>query len=94
MAKSVAAWLDIEWMPQEVHVRMGESVKATYIQCRNDDKDDVGEIMMQVSDDLFARWDEYNADAFVNAWDIGNYVADYLTSKSGSETCACSTEIV
>ncbi|KAL3770494.1 hypothetical protein ACHAWU_009333 [Discostella pseudostelligera] len=94
MAKSVAAWLDAEWMPQEVHVKMGTSVKNTYISCRNKGMDDVAEIMTQVTDDLYERWSEYNADAFVNAWDIGNYVADYLIAKSGSETCGCSTTIV
>ena len=94
MAKSVAAWLDAEWMPQEVHVKMGSSVKNTYISCRDKGMDDVAEIMTQVTDDLYARWSEYNADAFVNAWDVGNYVADYLIAKSGSETCGCSTTIV
>jgi hypothetical protein len=94
MAKSVAAWLDAEWMPQEVHIKMGSSVKNTYISCRNKGMDDVAEIMTQVTDDLYARWSEYNADAFVNAWDVGNYVADYLIAKSGSETCGCSTTIV
>jgi hypothetical protein len=94
MAMSVAAWLDAEWMPQEVHVKMGTSVKRTYISCRNRGMDDVAEIMTQVTDDLYERWSEYNADAFVNAWDIGNYVADYLIAKSGSETCGCSTAIV
>lgn len=94
MANSVAAWLDAEWMPQEVHVKMGLSVKSTYISCRNKGMDDVAEIMTQVTDDLYERWSDYNADAFVNAWDVGNYVADYLIAKSGSETCGCSTIIV
>ncbi|KAL7463657.1 hypothetical protein ACHAXS_004018 [Conticribra weissflogii] len=93
MAKSIALWLDDEWMPQEVHVRMGASVKATYIQCRKDGVDDVAAIMTQVTDDLYEKWSEYDKDAFVNAWDIGNYVADYLISKSGSETCGCSNKI-
>ena len=94
MAKSVAAWLDAEWMPQEIHVRMGMSVKSSYISCRGGGMDDVAQIMTQVTDDLYDRWSEYNADAFVNAWDVGNYVADYLIAKSGSETCGCSTKIV
>ncbi|KAL7431162.1 hypothetical protein ACHAXM_002549 [Skeletonema potamos] len=94
MAKSVAAWLDEEWMPQEIHIKMGISVKNTYIQCRSNGVDDVAEIMTQVTDDLYEKWAEYNADAFVNAWDLGNYVADYLIAKSGSETCGCSTKIV
>lgn len=94
MGKSLAAWLDEEWLPQEIHVKMGISVKNTYVKCRTEGKDDVAEIMTQVTDDLFENWAEYNADAFVNAWDLGNYVADYLIAKSGSETCGCSTKIV
>jgi len=94
MADSVAAWLDEEWMPQEVHVKMGTSVKNTYVACRSKGIKEVAEIMTQVTDDLFERWAEYNADAFVNAWDVGNYVSDYLIAKSGSETCGCSTKIV
>mmetsp|Transcript_6770 Transcript_6770/g.11034 ORF Transcript_6770/g.11034 Transcript_6770/m.11034 type:complete len:178 (-) Transcript_6770:1444-1977(-) len=94
MGKSLAAWLDEEWLPQEIHVKMGISVKNTYVQCRTKGVDDVAEIMTQVTDDLFENWAEYNADAFVNAWDLGNYVADYLIAKSGSETCGCSTKIV
>ena len=50
--------------------------------------------MTEVTDKLCEKWSEYNADAFVNAWDVGNYVADYLIAKSGSETCGCSTKIV
>jgi len=80
-------------MPQDIHVQMGISVKATYIQCRNDGINDVAEIMTEVTDKLCEKWSEYNADAFVNAWDVGNYVADYLIAKSGSETCGCSTKI-
>lgn len=94
MAKSVAAWLDAEWMPQEIHVKMGMSVKNSYVYCRGKGMEDVAQIMTQVTDDLYDRWSEYNADAFVNAWDVGNYVADYLIAKSGSETCGCSTKIV
>lgn len=94
MAKSVAAWLDIEWMPQEIHIKMGASVKKSYISCRTRGIEEVAEIMTQVTEDLYEKWSEYNADAFVNAWDVGNYVADYLISKSGSETCGCSAKIV
>ena len=81
-------------MPQEIHIKIGNSVKTTYIQCRNNGINDVAEIMTQTTDNLFANWSEYNADAFVNAWDVGNYVADYLIAKSGSETCGCSTKII
>lgn len=94
MARSVAAWLDVEWMPQEIHIKIGTSVKNSYIACRTRGIEEVAEIMTQVTEDLYDKWSEYNADAFVNAWDVGNYVADYLIAKSGSETCGCSTKIV
>lgn len=81
-----------KWMPQEVHVRMGESAKASYIATREAGKDDVMDIMMQVSSDLEANWKQYD-DAFVNAYDVGNYVADYLTKRSGNEGCECSSQI-
>ena len=51
------------------------------------------DILMAVSNDLDANWQEYNADAFVNAWDIGNYVSDYLIKRSGNEGCECSSPI-
>ena len=93
IAKSLADWLDDEWMPQEVHTKMGVSVKNTYITCRSNGVDDVATIMTDVTDDLYEQWEIYDKDAFVNAWDIGNYVSDYLIAKAGAETCGCSTKI-
>ena len=52
------------------------------------------DIMMQVSSDLESNWRQYDKDAFVNAWDIGNYVSDYLTQRSGNEGCECSSQIM
>jgi hypothetical protein len=73
---------------------MAESAKKSYISCREGGQDDIMDILMQVSDDLSDDWAKYDADAFVNAWDIANYVADYLTKASGNEGCACSEAIV
>ena len=80
-------------MPQQIHVKMGESAKISYITMRNAGSDDVMDIMMQVSSDLETNWKEYDSDAFVSAWDVGNYVADYLTKRSGNEGCECSSQI-
>jgi hypothetical protein len=94
LADSIVRWLDSEWMPQEVHIRMAMSAKNSYVQCRESGTSDVMDIMMQISTDLDADWMQlYDADAFVNAWDVGNYAADYLTKKSGNEGCACSSEL-
>ena len=78
MADSVIAWLDAEWIPQQVHIDMAESAKRSYIQCRESGQKDVMDVMMQISNDLDKNWAKYNDDAFVNAWDIGNYCSDYL----------------
>jgi hypothetical protein len=94
LAESIARWLDQEWIPQEVHIKMGESAKASYIRMREAGEDDVMDIMMQISGDLEKNWQEYDKDAFVNAYDIANYASDYLIQRSGGETCACSSEIV
>jgi hypothetical protein len=93
MAESIIRWLDSEWMPQEVHVSMAESAKQSYIQCRESGQHDVMDIMMCISQTLDSNWQEYDADAFVNAWEIGNYCSDYLVSVSGNEGCECSSEI-
>ena len=81
-------------MPQEVHVQMAQSAKSSYVSCRESGRNDLMDIMMQVSSDLESNWRQYDKDAFVNAWDIGNYVSDYLTQRSGNEGCECSSQIM
>jgi len=93
LAKSLAGWLDQEWMPQEVHVRMGESAKRSFVKARESGENTIAPIMMSVAGDLEANWAEYDDDAFVNAWDIGNYVSDYLMDRIGNEGCGCNAEI-
>lgn len=82
----------MQWIPQECHRRMGEAAKTSYIAMREAGKDDVMDIMVQVASDLEKNWKEYD-DAFVNAYDVGNYVADYLTQQSGNDGCECSSQI-
>ena len=83
----------MKWMPQEVHIQMGKSAKISYIACRESGKDEIMDIMMKVADDLEGNWKAYDADAFVNAWDIGNYVSAYLLQRSGEEGCDCNAKI-
>ena len=103
IATSVQAMLDTEWMPQTIHSKMGQSVKQSYIKVRqnrssssnDDDNDDdlIMTIMTTVADDLIANWKDYDKDAFVNAWDIANYVSDFLTTKVNGDGCGCSAKI-
>jgi hypothetical protein len=94
MALSIAQFLDQEWMPQEVHVRMADCAKKSYVSCREAGETDVMSIMTSVSESLEKRWKEFDDDAFVSAWDVGNYVADYLTKRAGIEGCSCSSNVV
>jgi hypothetical protein len=94
MANSLQRMLDTEWMPQEIHMKMAQRVKESYINCRTaDETADIMTIMTTVADDLTAHWTEYDKDAFVNAWDIANYVSDFLATKAGGESCGCSSKI-
>lgn len=95
MADSIIRWLDSEWMPQPVHIAMANRCKETYIKYRTGGETDLMAMMTYIADDLNANWKEYNKDAFVNAWDISNYVSDYLTSKRDGdiEQCECSSKI-
>ena len=94
LADSVQRWLDSEWMPQEVHRRLGEACKQSYVACREAGQDDLMMIMTTTADNLSDKWDdEYNKDAFVGAWDVTNYVSDFLTAKAGIEGCQCSATI-
>eukprot|EP00591_Stephanopyxis_turris_P005048 CAMPEP_0195514102 /NCGR_PEP_ID=MMETSP0794_2-20130614/5591_1 /TAXON_ID=515487 /ORGANISM="Stephanopyxis turris, Strain CCMP 815" /LENGTH=118 /DNA_ID=CAMNT_0040642271 /DNA_START=291 /DNA_END=647 /DNA_ORIENTATION=- len=94
MAASIVSWLDAEWIPQQVHIDMAQVAKNTYVTCRKAGDADVASIMMQIADDLNDSWKEFDADAFVNAWDIGNYCADYMTERAGIERCACSEVVM
>ena len=80
-------------MPQEVHMQMGLCAKESYIKEREAGNADIMTIMMTVADDLSDNWQKYDKDAFVNAYDIANYVSDYLVKRSGQEACDCSAEI-
>lgn len=93
LADSLQRMLDTEWMPQEVHARMAASVKQSYVNCRESGEADLMAIMTTTADDLMEKWNEYDKDAFVNAWDISNYVSDFLTSKTGVQGCECTQKI-
>lgn len=96
LSKSIQLWLDNEWMIQNIHVLIGKQCKDTYIQCRLNNDHDLMSIMMKIVDDLTLNWyDIYHQDAFVNPYDISNYVSDYFTTKINTEQeqCNCSSTI-
>ncbi|KAL7570945.1 hypothetical protein ACA910_002576 [Epithemia clementina (nom. ined.)] len=94
LADSVQRWLDAEWMPQGIHKTMGQSCKHSLLECQNSGVHDLMAVMMTVANDLEEDWStKYEQDAFVNPWDVTNYVSDYLTQKSGIEGCECSAKL-
>ena len=93
LAASITGWLDQEWMPQEVHVQMAESAKLSYITSRNSGQHNIADVLHRVADDLNENWSKFDKDAFVNAFDIANYVADYLHLRAGEDGCGCSATI-
>lgn len=85
--------LTFQWMPQEVHHRLAGSAKQSYITCREAGEADLMAIMTTIADDLTENWSDYDADAFIGAWDVVNYCSDYLVQVSGGESCDCSQKI-
>jgi hypothetical protein len=72
---------------------MGACAARTYVNARREGDGEIMSIMMRVASELDQNWEDFDADAFVNAWDVANYVSDYLTKRSGSEGCECSNKI-
>ena len=51
-------------------------------------------VMTIIVDELVKNWNQYDKDAFVNAWDIGNYASDYLHQRIDPvDTCGCAANI-
>ena len=90
LATSVTEWLNNEWIIQDCHASIGNLVKEKYIEGRLTEKiNDLGEIMMYIGTGLETTTD-FMEDAFVNEWDIVNYVSDLLMKRMDRELCSCS----
>lgn len=105
LADSIAAWLDQEWMPQEVHMRVGLCAKESLLNTLETKGNavEVSDVMISIVDALYERWNDdcdgdneaFSENMFVNAWDVGNYASDYLMQRIlNIESCACNTAIV
>jgi hypothetical protein len=95
MATSVALWLDREWMPLEVHREIANSVRDSYVVARNANEHEVAVIMFKIAQDLEVQWTDFDQKgAFTNAWDVANYVSDYLAYRIGIQGCECSAKVI
>lgn len=76
--KSIVAWLDFEYIPQQIHLKLGEKVSSFYQQYRARGVDDLVDVLIQLGSDLEKVDME---DAFVNAWDIANKASELIMAE-------------
>ena len=87
---AIARWLDEEYIVQPVHAAIGKQVEEIYLRERRSGVTDLGEMLMQVG----AALEQFDMDnAFVNAWDVANRVADFLIVRMDRELCECAGDL-
>lgn len=90
LKESITRWLDLEYIPQECHTRIGDRVSQIYCDRRIQGITDLGELMMDVGTSL----ESFDMEkAFVNPWDVANKVADFLMFRMNRELCDCSGDV-
>jgi hypothetical protein len=78
LSSKIAHWLDVEYMPQEIHSKLGKKVHGEYKRLRDAGVNDLGEILIRLGTALEA-FDMENA--FVNGWDVANKASELLISR-------------
>ncbi len=78
LKKTIASWLDKEYIPQEIHMKLGGHVETQYCALRSEGIHDLGELLIRLGTELEKVDME---DAFVNAWDVANKAADLLIAR-------------
>lgn len=87
LSAAVQEWLDLEWIPQEVHQEIGSKVGEIYVQSREEkDYNDLTSVMMAIGNGLESV---DMKDAFVGPWDVANAASDFLMERLGRETVPC-----
>ena len=93
LSDTITSWLDTTYLPQEIHKKIAETSSSAVTEVISKSEDvDVTDAMLFVIESLEKRWDEVNADAFVNPFDVGCFVSEFLIAvvdfdeeKTGSE---------
>jgi hypothetical protein len=90
LGKSVTQWLDIEWIRQPVHSRIGAACSDLYMKGRQTGINDLGEMLMEIGTGLESvSFDDPEGDAYVNAWDVANKCSDLLMLRMENDLCDC-----
>lgn len=90
LQSAIQIWLDNEYLPQEIHRKLGLEVQKLYIRERMSGVNDLGELLIDIGTNL----ESFNMeDAFVNAWDVANKVSDLLMNRMRMETSPCAGDM-
>ena len=90
LGEQITKWLDMEWIKQPVHQKIGDSCKELYIRLRGQRIHDLGEILMEIGTGLeVVSFDDPDGDAYVNAWDVANKCSDLLMVRMNNNICEC-----
>jgi hypothetical protein len=82
----VKVWLDSEYIPQDVHRTIAETIKECYMVSRKKGVNDLGELILNVGN----RIEEIDIrDSFVHGWDIANKIGDLVLILLDRELCSC-----
>jgi hypothetical protein len=90
LASQITKWLDVEWIAQPVHMRIGAGCAQIYKKGRVEGIVDLGEMLIEMGTGLEqVDFDDKTGDAYVNAWDVANKVSDLLMLRMDRDLCAC-----
>jgi hypothetical protein len=68
----------VEYLPQEIHLKLGRKVQVEYKKLRETGVSDLGEVLIGLGTSL-ESFDMENA--FVNGWDIANKASELLIGR-------------
>ena len=90
LREAVVDWLNTEFIPLDIHKRIGDEVLQSYCSTRLSGESDLGQVMLNIGS---ALENIDLKDAFVNPWDIANKVSDLLIVCLNRETCSCTDDV-
>ena len=90
LGEQVIKWLDMEWIEQPVHSRIGKACSDLYFNGRQTGIIDLGEMLIEIGTGLESvSFNDPEGDAYVNAWDVANKCSDLLMLRMNSDPCEC-----
>jgi hypothetical protein len=88
VAETIRMWLDEEWTPLDVHRDLGLAAGRSYLALRREGIDDASDLLLGLCAGELMQCDY--KEAFVNAFEVANKVAEFLMLREGCDVC-CTT---